>query len=52
MTVLYLEALVAIALSLPVLTAGARIVQQRTGNSGSQFRVYGSDTALWMRPGE
>ena len=30
----YLEALAAIALSLSVLTAGAWIVQQRTGNSG------------------
>ena len=34
MTVLYLEALAAIALSLSVLMAGAWMVQQRTGNSG------------------
>jgi steroid 5-alpha reductase family enzyme len=34
MTVLYLEALVAIALSLSILMTGAWMVQQRTGNSG------------------
>jgi steroid 5-alpha reductase family enzyme len=34
MTVLYLEAPAAIAVSLSVLTAGAWMVQQRTGNSG------------------
>ena len=34
MTVLYLEALAAIAVSLSVLMAGAWVVQQRTGNSG------------------
>jgi hypothetical protein len=34
MTVLYLEALVAIVLSLAVLLACAWIIQQRTGNSG------------------
>jgi steroid 5-alpha reductase family enzyme len=34
MTALYLEALVAIAAQLPVLMAGAWVVQQWTGNSG------------------
>ena len=34
MTLLYLEALVAIGLSLAVLMAGAWVVQQKTGNSG------------------
>jgi len=34
MTILYLEALAAIALSLSVLISGAWMVQQRTGNSG------------------
>jgi steroid 5-alpha reductase family enzyme len=34
MTVLYLEVLAAIAVSLSVLMAGAWMVQQRTGNSG------------------
>ena len=34
MTVLHLEALAAIALSLSILMAGAWVVQQRTGNSG------------------
>lgn len=34
MTVLYLEALIAIALSLSILMALARVAQQRTGNSG------------------
>ena len=34
MTVLFLEALAAIALSLSILMAGAWVVQQRTGNSG------------------
>jgi steroid 5-alpha reductase family enzyme len=41
MTILYLEALAAIALSLSVLMAGAWMVQQRTGN-----RV-GAGSALW-----
>src|SRR5258705_4613073 len=34
MTILYLEALAAIAASLAIPMAGARAVQQRTGNSG------------------
>ena len=34
MSILYFEALVAIAVSLSVLMAGAWAVQQRTGNSG------------------
>jgi steroid 5-alpha reductase family enzyme len=34
MTILYLEALAGIAASLAILMAGARVVQQRTGNSG------------------
>jgi steroid 5-alpha reductase family enzyme len=34
MTVLYLEAPAAIAVSLSVLMAGARVMRQRTGNSG------------------
>jgi steroid 5-alpha reductase family enzyme len=34
MIALYLEALAAIALSLPILMAGVWIVQQRTGNYG------------------
>jgi steroid 5-alpha reductase family enzyme len=34
MTILYLEALGAIAVSLSMLVAGAFLVQQRTGNSG------------------
>jgi hypothetical protein len=34
MTVVYLEALAAIAISLAVLMAFAWVVQQRTGNSG------------------
>ena len=34
MTVLYLEALIGIALSLSILMALAWVVQQRTGNSG------------------
>ena len=34
MTILYLEALAAIAVSLSVLMAGAWVVQQRTSNSG------------------
>jgi steroid 5-alpha reductase family enzyme len=34
MTILYLEAQGAIAVSLSILMAGAFLVQQRTGNSG------------------
>jgi steroid 5-alpha reductase family enzyme len=54
MTVLYLEALVVIAASLPVLMAGAWVVQQRTGNSGwvDAIRTFspglaGARSALW-----
>jgi steroid 5-alpha reductase family enzyme len=34
MTILYLQALAGIAASLAILMAGARVVQQRTGNCG------------------
>src|ERR1700742_2985832 len=54
MTVLYLEALVLIALALSVLMAGAWIVQQRTGNSGWVDTIWtfslgltGAGSALW-----
>src|SRR5471032_526382 len=54
MTVLYLEALVAIALSLSVLMTGAWLVQQRTGNSGWVDTIWtfalglvGAGSALW-----
>jgi len=54
MTVLYLEALAGIALSLSVLMAGAWIVQQRTGNSGWVDTIWtfslglvGAGSALW-----
>ncbi len=54
MTVLYLEALAAIALSLSVLMAGAWLVQQRTGNSGWVDTIWtfslglvGAGSALW-----
>lgn len=54
MTVLYLEALVAIALSLSVLMAGAWLLQQRTGNSGWVDTIWtfalglvGAGSALW-----
>ena len=54
MTVLYLEALAAIALSLSVLMAGAWVVQQRTGNSGWVDTIWtfsvglvGAGSALW-----
>src|SRR5471032_787203 len=54
MTVLYLEALVAIALSLSVLMTGAWMVQQRTGNSGWVDTIWtfslglvGAGSALW-----
>jgi steroid 5-alpha reductase family enzyme len=54
MTVLYLEALVAIAISFSVLMAGAWAVQQRTGNSGWVDTIWtfslglvGVGSALW-----
>ena len=54
MTVLYLEALAAIAVSLSVLMAGAWLVQQRTGNSGWVDTIWtfslglvGVGSALW-----
>ena len=54
MTVLYLKALVAIALSLSVLMALAWVVQQRTGNSGWVDTIWtfavglsGAGRALW-----
>jgi steroid 5-alpha reductase family enzyme len=54
MTVLYLEALAAIAVSLAVLMAGAWVVQQRTGNSGWVDTIWtfslglvGAGSALW-----
>jgi steroid 5-alpha reductase family enzyme len=54
MTILYLEALAAIAVSLSVLMAGAWLVQQRTGNSGWVDTIWtfslglvGAGSALW-----
>jgi steroid 5-alpha reductase family enzyme len=54
MTVLYLEALAVIALSLSVLMTGAWLVQQRTGNSGWVDTIWtfslglvGAGSALW-----
>jgi steroid 5-alpha reductase family enzyme len=54
MTVLYLEALAAIALSLSILMAIAWTVQQRAGNSGwvdtiwtFSLGVVGAGNALW-----
>jgi steroid 5-alpha reductase family enzyme len=54
MSVLYLEALAAIALSLSVLMTGAWMVQQRTGNSGWVDTIWtfslglvGAGSALW-----
>ena len=54
MTVLYLEALAGIALSLSVLMAAAWVVQQRTGNSGWVDTIWtfalglvGAGSALW-----
>jgi steroid 5-alpha reductase family enzyme len=54
MTVLYLEALAAIALSLSILMTGAWMVQQRTGNSGWVDTIWtfslglvGAGGALW-----
>jgi len=54
MTMVYLTALAAIALSLSVLMAGAWVVQQRTGNSGWVDTIWtfslglvGARSALW-----
>src|SRR5471030_1794652 len=54
MTVLYLEALAAIAVSLSILMTGAWMVQQRTGNSGWVDTIWtfslglvGAGSALW-----
>src|ERR1700737_4467982 len=54
MTVLYLEALAAIAVSLSILMAGAWVVQHRTGNSGWVDTIWtfslglvGAGSALW-----
>ena len=54
MTILYFEALAAIAVSLAVLMAGAWLVQQRTGNSGWVDTIWtfslglvGVSGALW-----
>ena len=54
MTILYFEALAAIAVSLSVLMAGAWLVQQRTGNSGWVDTIWtfslglvGARAALW-----
>lgn len=54
MTVLYLWALAAIAVSLAILMAGAWVVQQRTGNSGWVDTIWtfslglvGAGSALW-----
>jgi steroid 5-alpha reductase family enzyme len=54
MTALYLDALAAIAVLLSILMAGAWVVQQRTGNSGSVDTIWtfslglvGAGSALW-----
>src|ERR1700710_2943080 len=54
MTVLYLEALAAMAATLAILMAGAWVVQQRTGNSGWVDTIWtfslglvGAGSALW-----
>jgi steroid 5-alpha reductase family enzyme len=54
MTVLYLLALAAIAVSLSIRMAGAWLVQQRTGNSGRvdtigtfSLGLAGAGNALW-----
>ena len=59
MTVLYLEALAAIAVSLSILMAGAFLVQQRTGNSGCVDTIWtfslglvGAGSALWPIAGQ
>lgn len=58
MTILYFEALAAIAVSLSVLMAGAWVVQQRTGNSGwvdtiwtFSLGIVGAGAALWPLAG-
>src|SRR5260370_39553689 len=58
MTILYFEALAAIAVSLSVLMAGAWVVQQRTGNSGWVDTIWtfslglvGAGAALWPAAG-
>ena len=58
MTILYLEALAAIAVSLSILMAGAWVVQQRTGNSGWVDAIWtfalglvGAGSALWLVEG-
>jgi steroid 5-alpha reductase family enzyme len=58
MTVLYLEALAGIALSLSILMACAWMVQQRTGNSGWVDTIWtfsvglvGAGSALWPMAG-
>jgi steroid 5-alpha reductase family enzyme len=59
MTVLYLEALAAIAVSLSILMVFAWVVQQRTGNSGWVDTIWtfsvglvGAGSALWPIGGE
>jgi steroid 5-alpha reductase family enzyme len=59
MTILYLEALAAIAVSLSILMAFAWVVQQRTGNSGWVDTIWtfslglvGAGSALWPVAGE
>src|SRR6201999_3340429 len=54
MSILYLEALAAIAVSLSILMTGAWLVQQRTGNSGWVDTIWtfavglvGAGSALW-----
>jgi steroid 5-alpha reductase family enzyme len=54
MTILYVEALAAIAVSLSILMAGAFLVQQRTGSSGWVDTIWtfalgltGAGSALW-----
>ncbi|ABD09169.1 Protein of unknown function DUF1295 [Rhodopseudomonas palustris HaA2] len=58
MTVLYLEALVAIGLALSALMAGAWVVQQKTGNSGWVDTIWtfslgltGAAASLWSVDG-
>lgn len=59
MTIVYFEALAAIAVALAVLMAGAWVVQQRTGNSGWVDTIWtfslgltGAVSALWPIGGE
>ena len=49
MTVLYLGAPAAIAVSLSVLMAGAWVVQQRTGNSGWVDQIW-TFSPVWPAP--